>query len=107
MACAAPVVKEATVAVANATSTAANVARQQVRGNMEGVGARVIRGPDWKWGKQVNEKKKQIIFIFLILSFKNLIRVYFQYKILSRHFDLKIRGFFFSFVNKIIEKEIL
>jgi len=20
---------------------------------MEGVGARVIRGPDWKWGKQV------------------------------------------------------
>lgn len=21
---------------------------------MEGVGARVIRGPDWKWGKQVN-----------------------------------------------------
>lgn len=21
---------------------------------MEGVGARVIRGPDWKWGKQVS-----------------------------------------------------
>ena len=21
---------------------------------MEGVGARVIRGPDWKWGKQVD-----------------------------------------------------
>lgn len=23
------------------------------RFTMEGVGARVIRGPDWKWGKQV------------------------------------------------------
>ena len=24
---------------------------------MEGVGARVIRGPDWKWGKQVGNSK--------------------------------------------------
>lgn len=24
-----------------------------IRFMMEGVGARVIRGPDWKWGKQV------------------------------------------------------
>lgn len=24
---------------------------------MEGVGARVIRGPDWKWGKQVVKTK--------------------------------------------------
>lgn len=25
-----------------------------IRFKMEGVGARVIRGPDWKWGKQVS-----------------------------------------------------
>ena len=24
---------------------------------MEGVGARVIRGPEWKWGKQVSFEK--------------------------------------------------
>lgn len=26
---------------------------------MDGVGARVIRGPDWKWGKQVSAKEKE------------------------------------------------
>lgn len=31
---------------------------------MEGVGARVIRGPDWKWGKQVNK-----IFLIKFLAF--------------------------------------
>lgn len=29
------------------------VINRQARFAMEGVGARVIRGPDWKWGKQV------------------------------------------------------
>lgn len=29
------------------------VTNRQSRFAMEGVGARVIRGPDWKWGKQV------------------------------------------------------
>lgn len=33
-----------------AAGSAAAVAR---RFSMEGVGARVIRGPDWKWNKQV------------------------------------------------------
>lgn len=28
---------------------------------MEGVGARVIRGPDWKWGKQVIKNEIPII----------------------------------------------
>ncbi|XP_055906296.1 E3 ubiquitin-protein ligase mind-bomb isoform X1 [Eupeodes corollae] len=31
---------------------AANAVNRQTRFAMEGVGARVIRGPDWKWGKQ-------------------------------------------------------
>ena len=31
------------------TSTSNRVARVTM---MEGVGARVVRGPDWKWGKQ-------------------------------------------------------
>lgn len=38
--------------IANAASTTPGVART-TRVMMEGVGARVIRGPDWKWGKQV------------------------------------------------------
>lgn len=45
---------------ANSTSTSATVSGSGVsvvsrppRITMEGVGARVIRGPDWKWGKQV------------------------------------------------------
>lgn len=37
--------------IANAVGTTPGVARNPRM--MEGVGARVIRGPDWKWGKQV------------------------------------------------------
>jgi hypothetical protein len=41
-------------AVANAAiAAAAAAAGRSARFMMEGVGARVIRGPDWKWGKQV------------------------------------------------------
>lgn len=36
------------------TSSSAAIARPP-RFTMEGVGARVIRGPDWKWGKQVTD----------------------------------------------------
>lgn len=40
-----------------AANSAAAVAR---RFSMEGVGARVIRGPDWKWNKQViTDKTRQ------------------------------------------------
>lgn len=36
---------------------------------MEGVGARVIRGPDWKWGKQVNQfSYSQNSMEFLLIS---------------------------------------
>lgn len=31
----------------------ATIVSRPPRFTMEGVGARVIRGPDWKWGKQV------------------------------------------------------
>lgn len=34
------------------TSATARTSRLTV----EGVGARVVRGPDWKWGKQVLDK---------------------------------------------------
>lgn len=37
--------------IANAVGTTSGVARNPRM--MEGVGARVVRGPDWKWGKQV------------------------------------------------------
>jgi E3 ubiquitin-protein ligase mind-bomb len=33
-------------------TSAAAVARSSTRLMMEGVGSRVVRGPDWKWGKQ-------------------------------------------------------
>lgn len=33
---------------------------------MEGVGARVIRGPDWKWGKQVG-----IFYLYNKQKFRN------------------------------------
>ncbi|KAJ8960892.1 hypothetical protein NQ318_020191 [Aromia moschata] len=36
--------------IANAVGTTPTVPRNPRM--MEGVGARVIRGPDWKWGKQ-------------------------------------------------------
>lgn len=36
-----------------ASTSSANTNTRSVRINvMEGVGARVVRGPDWKWGKQ-------------------------------------------------------
>lgn len=38
---------------------------------MEGVGARVIRGPDWKWNKQVN----YLLINEICVSFKYLITV--------------------------------
>lgn len=41
--------------------TAAIVSRPP-RFTMEGVGARVIRGPDWKWGKQV--RNLMVLFFF-------------------------------------------
>lgn len=34
-------------------SNGGGIINRQSRFAMEGVGARVIRGPDWKWGKQV------------------------------------------------------
>ncbi len=39
---------------ATAIAAAAAAAGRSARFMMEGVGARVIRGPDWKWGKQVS-----------------------------------------------------
>lgn len=38
--------------LANAVEATPGVSRAP-RLMMEGVGSRVIRGPDWKWGKQV------------------------------------------------------
>lgn len=38
--------------IANAVGATPGMVRPN-RVMMEGVGARVIRGPDWKWGKQV------------------------------------------------------
>jgi len=35
-----------------ATGTTVAAARNSTRLMMEGVGSRVVRGPDWKWGKQ-------------------------------------------------------
>lgn len=34
----------------------ASAGARTTRFMMEGVGARVIRGPEWKWGKQVRIK---------------------------------------------------
>ena len=31
---------------------------------LEGVGTRVIRGPDWKWGKQVSLNESADTFLF-------------------------------------------
>ena len=44
-----------TSSVAQASTAAASTtaSTRTTRFSMEGVGARVIRGPDWKWGKQV------------------------------------------------------
>lgn len=46
--------------IANAVGTTPGVARNPRI--MEGVGARVIRGPDWKWGKQVRTLLKTKTF---------------------------------------------
>ena len=43
-------------ASANESSTSSNMPASGSRNSrftMEGVGSRVVRGPDWKWGKQV------------------------------------------------------
>lgn len=37
-----------------ATTASANASNRNSRFAMEGVGSRVIRGVDWKWGKQVS-----------------------------------------------------
>lgn len=49
------------------TSTPPSASRA-TRFMMEGVGARVIRGPDWKWGKQVRLKKFKLNKNFSITS---------------------------------------
>ncbi len=40
-------------AVGGASALAVASVGRSARFMVEGVGARVIRGPDWKWGKQV------------------------------------------------------
>lgn len=45
--------------IANAVGANSGVNRS-ARVMMEGVGARIIRGPDWKWGKQVSNLKISI-----------------------------------------------
>lgn len=39
--------------IANAVGATPGANNRAARVMMEGVGARIIRGPDWKWGKQV------------------------------------------------------
>lgn len=34
---------------------------------VEGVGTRVIRGPDWKWGKQVSTTFRSLDWMLLVL----------------------------------------
>lgn len=46
----------AQIEVQNTSSSSSASASRPPRFTMEGVGARVIRGPDWKWGKQVSSK---------------------------------------------------
>lgn len=46
----------AQIEVQNTSSGSGASATRPPRFTMEGVGARVIRGPDWKWGKQVSSK---------------------------------------------------
>lgn len=58
MACSAPQVDtqnaNAPTTTSSTSSSSATIVSRAPRFTMEGVGARVIRGPDWKWGKQVN-----------------------------------------------------
>lgn len=44
---------------------------RQARFATEGVGARVVRGPDWKWGKQVNAQKFTHLLRWLLLMQEN------------------------------------
>lgn len=57
MACSAPQIDtqnaNASTTTGSTSSTSATIVSRPPRFTMEGVGARVIRGPDWKWGKQV------------------------------------------------------
>lgn len=50
MACAAPPIE---IQNSNSAIVPVTATTRPPRFSMEGVGARVIRGPDWKWGKQV------------------------------------------------------
>lgn len=50
MACAAPPIENQQ----NTTGTTSQASIRTARFAMDGVGSRVIRGPDWKWGKQVS-----------------------------------------------------
>lgn len=50
MACAVPQIESQQNTSGSSSSTSTI---RPPRFTMEGVGARVIRGPDWKWGKQV------------------------------------------------------
>lgn len=57
MACAAPIDAQnanSSTTTGSSSSSSTTVVQRQPR--MEGVGARVIRGPDWKWGKQVSAR---------------------------------------------------
>lgn len=57
MACSAPQIEtqnaNASTTTGSSSSGSAAIVSRPPRFTMEGVGARVIRGPDWKWGKQV------------------------------------------------------
>lgn len=56
--------------IANAVSTTPGVPRT-TRVMMEGVGARVIRGPDWKWGKQVGVFCVDVGFVLMCCWFQD------------------------------------
>lgn len=49
MACAVPQIE----GQQNTSGSSSSSTVRPARFTMEGVGARVVRGPDWKWGKQV------------------------------------------------------
>lgn len=60
MACSAPQIEtqnaNASTTTGSSSSGSAAIVSRPPRFTMEGVGARVIRGPDWKWGKQVKHQ---------------------------------------------------
>ena len=56
----------------SATLPAGGTGIRTTRFMMEGVGARVIRGPDWKWGKQVCNRigfQSGIFILYRILNY--------------------------------------